>query len=131
MIRPAKFLQTETLRFIVAGLFNTGLSYSIYAVGLVFGVDYRIANLIALIISILVAFFAGGHWVFKKPELERLPRFFLMWGGLWIVNVSMIGWFLPYLNNNAFLAGALTVLVIFPTSYFIQKYFVFGEKIAR
>lgn len=131
MIKASSLKRPEILRFVAAGLFNTVFGYTIYAAGVAIGLDYRLANLISLVIAILVAFVAGGRWVFKRPEPHRLPRFLLMWAGLWVLNVSMIGWLLPRVDDNAYLAGALTLLVAVPLSYFIQKYFVFGGGSAR
>jgi putative flippase GtrA len=128
MIKASSLFNPEIFRFVAVGLFNTVFGYSIYAIGIAIGLDYRVANLVSLIVAILVAFIAGGRWVFKRPEPQRLPRFLLMWAGLWTLNVSMIGWLLPHVGGNAYLAGALTLIVAVPLSYLIQKYFVFGGK---
>jgi putative flippase GtrA len=128
MTEASSLFNREILRFVAVGLFNTAFSYSIYALGIALKFDYRAANLIALILSISVAFVAGGRWVFKRPEPQRLPRFLLMWAGIWAANILLISQILPCVNGDAYIAGAMALLVSVPLSYLIQKYFVFGGK---
>ena len=118
-------------RFVVAGLFNTGFSYAIYAVGLWFGLPYPVANFAALIGGVLMGFVTQGRFVFRRFETRRFPLFVLTWLLLWGLNLLLITMFLPILNGNAYLAGAGAMVVVVALSFIIQKYLVFADRSPR
>lgn len=121
----------EITRFIVAGGVNTGFSYGIYALCLWLGLAYPLANLAAMVAGALMGFVTQGHFVFRNLEGRRFPAFILTWLALWALNVLLIRLLLPVAGDNAYLAGALALVVIVPLSYLIQKHLVFGGGSGR
>lgn len=112
--------------FVMAGVVNTGFSYGIYALLLWMGLSYPLANFAAMVGGVLLAFVTQGHFVFRRFEVKRFPVFVLSWLVLWGVNVLLIRLLLPVAHGNAYLAGALALVVIVPTSFVTQKFLVFG-----
>lgn len=119
----------QLTRFVAAGLFNTGLSYAVYALLLWLGIAYPIANFIAMASGLLIGFLTQGHFVFRRLEGRRFPRFVLSWLALWGLNVLLIRLLLTWMN--AYLAGAAALCVIVPLSFLVQKHLVFGGGSGR
>ena len=118
-------------RFVAAGVVNTGFSYGVYAAFLWLGISYPLANLAAMISGVLIGFMTQGHFVFRRLEGRRFPFFVLSWIALWGVNVLLISLLLPLTRENAYLAGALALVIIVPLSFLIQKHLVFGGGSGR
>lgn len=118
-------------RFVLAGLFNTGFSYAIYAAGLWFGLSYPVANFAAMIGGVLMGFVTQGRFVFRRSEARRFPLFVLTWLLLWGFNLLLISMFLPVVNGNAYLAGAGAMAIVVALSFIFQKYLVFADRSHR
>lgn len=121
----------ELKRFVTAGVFNTGFSYGVYALCLWLGIAYPLANLAAMVAGVLIGFVTQGHFVFRRLEGRRFPRFLLSWLALWGLNVLLIRLLLPLMQDNAYLAGALALCIIVPLSFLVQKHLVFGGGSGR
>lgn len=121
----------QLLKFIVVGSLNTGFSYLVYAIGLWFGLGFALANFFAMVLGTVFSFLTQGRLVFNKLEGRRLPRFVLLWGGLWILNVSVIAALLPWVDNNAYLAGAIALVFVTAISFLAQRHWVFAERHVR
>ena len=123
--------RVQVLKFVVVGGLNTAFSYLVYALGLWFGLGYALANFIAMALGTLFSFVTQGRLVFNKLEGRRLPRFVLLWGALWILNVSVIAALLPWVDNNAYRAGAIALIVVTAISFLAQRHWVFADKRAQ
>lgn len=121
----------QLVRFIIAGTLNTSVSYGIYALGLWLGTGYALANLLSMIGGVLIGFVTQGAFVFRRFETRRFPLFIAVWLALWVVNVLLIRLLLPSVNQNAYVSGALTLLVMVPLSFIVQKFLVFGDGSGR
>uniref|UniRef100_UPI0037DA2DC7 GtrA family protein n=1 Tax=Zoogloea sp. TaxID=49181 RepID=UPI0037DA2DC7 len=120
----------QFIRFGLIGAVNTSISYGIYALLLYMGLNYALANLGSLILGIGVSFFSQGRFVFGNASIDRLPRFILLWGSLYLVNIGLIALFMRF-GINAYLGGALALVPITLLSFVCQRYLVFRPASAR
>ena len=79
-------------RFILVGAINTGFSYLTYAGFLFIGLGYALANLLALLISVLLSFKMQGRFVFKNTDSHLIWRFVLSWAVIYLCVITLIGW---------------------------------------
>ncbi|HQX05223.1 MAG TPA: GtrA family protein [Zoogloea sp.] len=128
MLRQPAVMQF--IRFGLIGAVNTSISYGIYALLLYMGLNYALANLGSLILGIGVSFFSQGRFVFGNASIDRLPRFILLWGSLYLVNIGLIALFMRF-GINAYLGGALALVPITLLSFVCQRYLVFRPASAR
>lgn len=112
------------VKFLAVGLFNTGFSYSIYALGIFLGLPYAAANLIALLSGILVSFRTQSAWVFRDAKDPKFWRFVLAWIAIYVANIGLIEFALR-LGLNAYWAGLVGIPFIVVFSYCIQRLLVF------
>lgn len=114
----------QVLRFLVVGVGNTAFSYAIYAAFLFIGFGYAIANLFALLLSILFSFKTQGRFVFNNTDNRRLGRFVIAWAVIYAATITLIGQ-LVALGLSAYVAGALALPFSTALSFLAQKFFVF------
>ena len=115
------------LRFLLIGGVNTAASYAVYALLLLAGLPYALANLGGLIFGIVFSFRMHSAYVFRQMGGRRFPRYLVCWAVLYGVNIMLIAG-LMQLQLDAYWAGALAILPIALLSYFLQKLFVFGDQ---
>lgn len=117
-------LEKRFILFLLVGGLNTAFSYGIYAFFLSLGLNYAIANLLALISGILFSFKTQGIFVFKNSDNRLLGRFLVCWVLIYMGNIFFIKQMLK-LGLDAYVAGALAIPPIIVFSYLIQKFIVF------
>ena len=123
-------LDIQAFRFVVVGVGNTAFSYAIYAAFLFLGFGYAIANLVALLLSILFSFKTQGKFVFNNTDNRRFGRFVMTWAVIYLATITLIGQFIAW-GLNAYAAGALALPFSTLLSYLSQKYFVFRNTSSR
>lgn len=114
------------IRFVMVGLLNTLFSYLIYVLFLFGGLNYQLANLLAVVVGIMFSFKTQGHLVFNNPNNRLLGRFVLSWALIYGCVITLIGQIMA-LGFDAYAAGALVLPFSVVLSYLAQKYFVFRQ----
>ena len=114
------------VRFVLVGILNTGFSYAVYALLLAAGVEYRLANLGALLLGILFSFKTQSTLVFRNDNNRLLLRYVLGWAIVYGCNIALIGQCIRF-GASAYLAGALALPVTTVVSYLIQTHMVFRK----
>jgi len=114
----------HVFRFVLVGILNTGFSYLIYAVMLFVGMEYQLANLIAMLTGILFSFKTQGRFVFFNTDNRLLGKFVISWIAIYLGNISLIGWLISF-GLDAYGAGAMALPFSVVLSYLTQRYFVF------
>lgn len=122
-----RLLRFQFFRYVAAGTLNTGFSYGVYAALLFIGLDYRIANLLALLLGILFSFATQGKLVFNNATRETFVKFVIAWLLIYVVNISIIA-MLMRVGMSAYLAGAVALVPVTLLSYFVLKFAVFCHR---
>lgn len=117
----------QVARFLVVGVFNTGFSYAVYAVLLWVGLNFVLANLVAVLLGILFSFRTQGRFVFRNTDKRLIFRFAGCWGAIFLINIGLIA-LLMRAGLNSYWAGAVALVPITVISYFAQKVLVFGPR---
>lgn len=110
--------------FLIIGLINTGFGIGVYWLLLYLGFSYQIASAISLIIGIIFSFKNHGFFVFKVPG--RFIRYVIVWGIIYIFNITFIG--IIHGSIGDFLAGLALLPANIMMGYGLMKYFVFIEE---
>ncbi len=118
---------SQFARFVVVGVVNTAFSYAIYAALLYFGLNYALANLIALVVGMLFSFKTQGSLVFANSENRRIFRFVFVWTAIYAINVLVITRFIAF-GFDSYVSGALAIPIATVLSYLAQKFFVFRSS---
>lgn len=123
------FLQHQLARYVLVGIANTAFSYLTYVVLLFAGFDFRIANLIALLLGIVVSFATQGKFVFRNATRVTFAKFVVAWLLIYLLNISIIA-LLMHVSLDAYVAGAVATVPVTLISFFVLKFAVFGRSSA-
>ena len=120
-----KIWSVQIVRFILIGGVNTGFSYFVYVLFLFFGLQFSIANLIALISGVLFSFLTSSKLIFQVRG--NFLKYLLFWIVLYGFNIFTISVFIGY-GFNAYQAGFIALPIIIAISYILQKWVVFRQS---
>ncbi len=121
-----KIIQPQFIKFLLVGGINTLFGYSIYALGILLGLEYKLAMLGATVIGAFFNFVTNGRLVFGTKGTALLLRFLPVYVIIYFLNIGFIKLFL-YLGLTSLGAGAVTILPVSVISYFLQKQLVFKK----
>lgn len=119
-----QMLRWQFARFLLVGIINTAFSYGVYAFFVYLGLNYAVANLLALLIGIVFSFKTQGKFVFRAQSAKAFLPFVLCWVVIYVFNIALIG-VLIKIGFNAYAAGAIALAPVVVFSYFLQRYVVF------
>ena len=117
----------QFILFIIIGGLNTLFGYTIFALFIFCKLHYTIAVLFSTILGIIFNFFTTGRVVFKNKKNHLFFKFVLIYGILYLINISIIT-LLNKISNNLYLNGAISIATLSIISFFSSKYYVFKEK---
>lgn len=118
----------EPCLFVLTGVVNTVFGYGIFAALIFFGLNYVVAALLATCLGIIFNFYTIGGIVFKNKNRALIVRFAGIYGVQYLCNIALMKLFF-LVGLNAYSAGAVTLIIIATTSYFLNKYLVFKRKL--
>jgi len=71
--------RSSKLRYLLVGLFNTGIAFLLYAVLVSLGMNFAIANFIALCFGILFSYQTIKRIVFETKDKYTPVRYLILW----------------------------------------------------
>lgn len=117
-------LSNRLFKFLVVGLLNTFVGYSLYILSLWAGLHYAAALAVATVLGTLFNFKSIGRLVFSDGDHSKLPRFLLVYSMVYLVNVIGVG-LLAQIGIAEWLGGLLLLLPLALLSYSLNSRFVF------
>ncbi len=115
---------TRMLRFVAAGLVNTGFGYACYAAFVLAGTPLWIAVTGTTAIALPFNFASYGRFVFSNTHLRRLPRFLLFYASLAAANYALLRLAARF-GTGPLLAQGASLPLLAGMGYFGMKYLVF------
>lgn len=127
-----KLFVREIIMYLVFGILTTLVNWVTYFVLVdVFNIEENISNIIAIILSILFAYFTNSYIVFKTKRSnikERIDEFFkFILGRAFTMIFEIVGFFLMFniLGITDIISKPFITLLVIIMNYFISKYFAF------
>lgn len=120
-------MTTTFARYMIVGLLNTAVGYSLYALFIFFGIHYSLAVLYSTILGVLFNFRTIGTIVFKNDNKKLIFRFVAVYVLTYFLNIIGLR-FLKYIRFDMYIAGALLLVPMAVISYVLHKTFVFQTK---
>ena len=121
----------KLIRFLIVGVGNTLVNWSIFIILNVFGVYYIISNIIAYIIATINSYIWNSLWVFKYGQglnINTSVKFFILNLVGLTVNTTIMYILVDILNFNKFIALVIASVLVVMMNYTINKLWVFKEK---
>lgn len=123
-------MSSQFVKFLLVGLLNTGWSYVLYAGLLYLGLDFGVASLITIIISVGFGFLTQGSLVFGSLTREALLRFILVWVLIYLAYLCVVAG-AQRIGLNSYVGGLIATPIVAILSYFLQRRFVFRVHLSE
>jgi len=121
-----KLLQTEVIRFVIAGSFNTLFCYAIFVLSLLADLTNTMAMTIATLVTIFVSFFVMSRFVFVRDvAAKHYLRFFVMQSFGYLINIGILQLVL-LIGISGYIGGIVSLSVAATFTFFVSKYLVFA-----
>lgn len=117
---------TRPLKFLMVGILNTAVGYSIFLIALWIGLHYSVAIAVATVLGTLFNFKSTGTMVFRSHDSSRLFRFIIVYCVVYSLNVAGVA-ALRQFGFQEWLAGLLLLLPLALVSYFLNSRYVFSS----
>lgn len=120
------------LRFLAMGVANMFLSYSIYSGVIIMGGHYFGAGVASFIAGVLNTFYWNNSVIFKSIKTRSFTisiAFIKTIVGYiftgFILQIMLLCFWIDFLNVNEFLAPFFNVIIIVPTNYLLNRYWIY------
>ena len=119
----------EVVRFLLAGGFNTGLTYALYLLLLWFGVSYPVALTIDYAVGIPLSYLLQRYWTFMPQGRLQLSflKYVLTYLAVFAGNAVLLVVFVETGMLGPVLGQFLALAVVAIASYGAQKFWVFKK----
>jgi len=122
----------QFFKYIISGVINTTVGYGIFFLFIrIFNVSIVYANAMGYSIALIVAFTLNKVFVFNKSKYNQhsITRFILAFVLSFIANQLILMIFCLAIGLSAEISQIFAMLSYTFTFYFLNKYFVFREKV--
>lgn len=126
----SRLIGLREVRFLMVGCINTVVGYGAFALLIVFGVQYLIANTVSTIIGVINSYLWNRFFTFKSKNkaVSEICRFAFVYFVSYCVSMLFLWVVVGHLHVNTYLAGALNIIVTTLISWFGHKNFSFKAR---
>ena len=131
LIKVRKLLETMNLRqflkFVIVGIINTVIFYSIYYIMLQQGVSYVVALTVGTLVGIINSYILNKFFTFKsrKASASETVKFFVISCVQYLLNLLIIHVCVNFMGISPELAGLIAISISVFVSYFGHKFWSF------
>lgn len=128
-----KFLTVEVVLYIVFGVLTTIVNIGSFAILTSFHLEENLSNVIAIILSVLFAYFTNKGLVFNSTASnfkEKFYEFFkFMLGRAVTMIIELVGFYLLFniINIPKLISKTLITILVIILNFFISKFFAFKK----
>lgn len=112
--------------YMLVGVLNTAVGYSLFALFIFLGVHYSLAVLLSTILGVLFNFKSIGRIVFKNSDNRLIGRFISVYVVTYLLNIAGLR-LMSSSGMDMYLAGALLLLPMALISFFLHRTLVFSK----
>jgi putative flippase GtrA len=125
----SKFLTAEFLRFLVVGVISAAIEFSLLFLLKTY-IDYRIANILAFIITNIFTFALTRRYVFTSSgnKLEEQKLFIVCLAGALAVNHVILWSLVEFVAMDMRIAKTIAIGVTVIWNFFTRKHIVFKNR---
>lgn len=124
----------QFLKFGIVGMINTLLSYGIYSIGILAGLDYFVCNTISLIITVYISFILNSKYVFHRQfnrheYIRALGKVYFSYAGTsWILSSFLLWIQIEKWGVNELVAPIFSLCITVPINFVANKFWTYRRK---
>ena len=124
----------EMIQYIIWGVLSAVLNVGLFQILILGSVDYRIANLITIIVVKIFCYVTNKFFVFRTPYeglkvlLKEMMAFIFARGVTSILDYVGVLVLVELVNCREMLSKCIMAVVVVVVNYLFSKFFVFKKK---
>ncbi len=120
-------ISKELVAYFVVGVLTTTVNFIVYYALIYIGVDYKISNTIAFIISVIFAFIANKKYVFlsNKSYLQEFIKFSLGRLFTYVLDIGTMIILIEIFSVSEYMSKLWTNILVMLANYIISKFWTF------
>jgi putative flippase GtrA len=123
-----RFFEREPVRFVLAGGFNTVVTYVVY-LALLSVVNYAVAYTVTYVAGVFFAYYLSARFVFRRPiQWRHAIQYPLVYVLQYVSGMTLTAALVEGLNLNARYAPALVIVLTLPLTFVTARWIVKREK---
>jgi len=117
----------ELAAYFIAGVLTTLVNFIVYYAMLFMGIDYKISNTAAFIISVIFAFIVNKKYVFlsDKSYIKEFIKFSLGRVFTYVLDIGTMIVLIEVFSVSEYMAKLWTNILVMVSNYFISKFWTF------
>ncbi len=122
------------LAYLFWGVVTTIINIGVFMLWIKMGGNYQIGNVIAWILTVLVAYFSNKFWVFGssyrglKAMASEMLSFFFFRSVTLVMDIAITYVGISLLNWDSFIVKVLDNVIVVISNYIFSKLFIFKNK---
>ena len=134
MIRSMFQKYKSVIAYLFWGVVTTIINIGVFMMWIHFGGNYQVGNVVAWILTVLVAYFSNKFWVFGssyqglKAMISEMLSFFFFRGITLIMDIAITYVGISLLNWDSFLVKVLDNVLVVVSNYVFSKLYIFKKK---
>lgn len=120
----------QQIRFLFVGGLNTIVGYGSFALLLLTGMNYLLANTISYIVGVIHSYIWNRKFTFKSKNksILEIVKFVLVYVVNYLIGLLSLYILVDIFKIDEYIAGALNLIITTLISWFGHKYFSFRQK---
>ena len=118
-------MKHQLLSFLLVGVLNTIVGYSLFVLFIYLGLYYPLAVLFSTILGVLFNFKTIGRLVFASSDNSLIFRFALVYVITYFLNIFFLWLFKRLGFDNMYINGFVLLIPLAAVSFLLNKFFVF------
>lgn len=129
-----KIINKETILYSIVGIITSILNILLFYILIIINIDYKIANIITLVIVKITAYVLNKNIVFKSKcsnkydLIKEFIRFIIYRGLTLLIDYFGLIIFIDIFNINKLLSKIIIVIIVIIINYITGKKYVFKKK---
>jgi len=117
----------ELAAYFIAGVLTTLINFMVYYAMLFMGIEYKISNTAAFIISVIFAFIVNKKYVFlsDKSYIKEFIKFSLGRVFTYVLDIGTMIVLIEVFSVNEYMAKLWTNILVMVSNYLISKFWTF------
>lgn len=117
----------ELAAYFIAGVLTTLVNFIVYYAMLFIGIEYKISNTAAFIISVIFAFIVNKKYVFlsDKSYIKEFIKFSLGRVFTYVLDIGTMIVLIEVFSVNEYMAKLWTNILVMVSNYLISKFWTF------
>ena len=114
----------ELAAYFIAGVLTTLINFMVYYAMLFMGIDYKVSNTAAFIISVIFAFIVNKKYVFlsDKSYIEEFIKFSLGRVFTYVLDIGTMIVLIEVFSVSEYMAKLWTNILVMVSNYLISKF---------